>query len=643
MRFRKGISAGICILLLGSVFIMGACSSKKNDRADDGVQTADPDTIVKFDIHADYKEHQLNPEYDETSAVKIQLSDSGIQISDSGAVVKENTVTITKAGTYIVSGSLSDGRLMVDSRDTGYVRLVLDNVSITSRNSSAIYVKNADNVLITLPEGTENQVTDGKEYKAEDEEGSLNAAIYSKDDLVINGTGNLAVTGNYNHGIQSKDDLVIISGNIQVHSAGDGIVGKDSVVIKEAVITVEAGGDGIKSTNAVQDKGYIYLDDPDITVTAANDGIQAETCMVIERGVYAITAGGGSSNAPAKQRDESAPGMGKPDGGYPGMREEMMPEQDSGDDTASDSAKGIKAGVDITINGGIFTCDTSDDTIHSNSSITINNGTMTLASGDDGIHSDTVLSVNGGEIEITKSYEGMESAGICVNEGKITLRADDDGINAAGGSAASAMGGRPGQNPFSGAGDYEMVFNGGTVLVYAAGDGLDSNGKIVINGGRLWIEGPTDGGNSAIDYESGLEINGGTLFAAGSAGMAEAPTGGSQYSLMINFDSVLQQGTEVTVRDSEGTGILSSTPGRIYQSVIFSSPDLQKGNTYDILINEELYTSVSVSDIVTIHGTVGGMNGGMGRPGGRREHPGDRGEGSLEFPEDRNRGTEGGI
>lgn len=225
------------------------------------------------------------------------MSDSGIQVSDSGAVVQGNTVTITKAGTYIISGSVSDGQVIVDSSEEGYVWLVLDNVSITSQNSSAIYVKSADNTLITLPEGTKNEVTDGKDYVFEGEETSLNAAIYSKDDLFINGTGSLTVTGNYNHGIQSKDDLVIISGNITVHSAGDGIVGKDSVVIREAVITVEAGGDGIKSTNAVQDKGYIYLDNPNITITAANDGIQAETCMVIEDGIYDIITGGGSGNA----------------------------------------------------------------------------------------------------------------------------------------------------------------------------------------------------------------------------------------------------------------------------------------------------------------------------------------------------------
>ncbi len=443
MRFRKSMISGLCLLLVGTAAMMGACSSKKDGNINDSDKSINTTTaanepvagnegnqaesgdsensadITKFDINVSYKDKQLNTVYDETAATKIQLSDSGIQVSDSGAVVQGNTVTITKAGTYIISGSVSDGQVIVDSSEEGYVWLVLDNVSITSQNSSAIYVKSADNTLITLSEGTKNEVTDGKDYVFEEEETSLNAAIYSKDDLFINGTGSLTVTGNYNHGIQSKDDLVIISGNITVHSAGDGIVGKDSVVIREAVITVEAGGDGIKSTNAVQDKGYIYLDNPNITITAANDGIQAETCMVIEDGIYDIITGGGSGNASTKDNGEFNHGWGNWGGGRPGMREDMEP--DSNNDTVSDSAKGIKAGVDITINGGVFTCDTSDDAIHSNNSITINKGTMTMASGDDGIHSDTILTIYGGEIEITKSYEGIESANIYVNDGTITL------------------------------------------------------------------------------------------------------------------------------------------------------------------------------------------------------------------------------
>ena len=664
MRLRKSVIAGLCLLLAGTTTMMGACSSKKDgnindsdksvntttaanepDAGNDGNQMESGDSentadITKFDINVSYKDKQLNTTYDETAAAKIQLSDSGIQVSDSGAVVQGTTVTITKAGTYIISGSVSDGQIIVDSSDEGYVWLVLDNVSITSQNSSAIYVKSADNTLITLPEETKNEVTDGKDYVFEGEDTSLNAAIYSKDDLFINGTGSLIVNGNYNHGIQSKDDLVIISGNITVHSAGDGIVGKDSVVIKEAVITAETGGDGIKSTNAAQDKGYIYLDNPNITITAGNDRIQAETCMVIEDGIYNIITGGGSGNASTKENGEFNRGWGNWGGGRPGMRENTEP--DSNDDTVSDSAKGIKAGVDITINGGVFTCDTSDDAIHSNNSITINKGTMTMASGDDGIHSDTILTIYGGEIEITKSYEGIESANIYVNDGTITLTASDDGFNAAGGSDGSAVNGRPGQNPFSGAGDYEMVFNGGTIRVCAEGDGLDSNGKIIVNGGSIRVEGPTDGGNSAVDYESGLEINGGTLIAAGSAGMAEAPTGGSQYSVMINFDSAYQGGTEVTVRDSDGNEILNYTPDRLYQSVIFSSPDLQKGNTYDIFINKESYTTVTISDIVTTSGASGGMHGGMQKqPGGKREQPGDTDEGMKKQLDDMNRGTEG--
>ncbi len=657
MRLKRYMIAGLCVSLMSVSTLTAACTSQKdgdskesdisvnhtaasNDNSEDesaGNQEDSDDTadITKFDITVDYKDKQLNTDYDESTATKIQLSDSEIQVDGSGASVEGTTITITKAGTYIITGSISDGQILVDSSEEGYVWLVLNDASITSQDSAGIYIKNADNTLITLPEGTENEVTDGKEYVFEGEDTSLNAAIYSKDDLFINGTGSLTVNGNYNHGIQSKDDLVIISGNIVVHSAGDGIVGKDSVVIKEADIVIDAGGDGIKSTNATQDKGYIYLDNPKITITAANDGIQAETCMVIENGTYNITTGGGSVNASTDENGEFNQEWGNWGGRRPKMGGEMAPpEMNNGDDavggtafttdngitgdsdtdtaTTSDSAKGIKAGVDITMNGGTFTCDTSDDTIHSNNSITINNGSVTMASGDDGIHSDSILTINGGKIEITKSYEGIESANIYVNDGTINLTASDDGFNAAGGSDASAINGRPGQNPFSDTGNYEMVFNGGTIQVSADGDGLDSNGTIIINGGTILVDGPTSGGNSAVDYESGLEINGGTLFAVGSAGMAEAPTGGSQYSVMINLDTSYQGGTELTVKDSDGNTILTYTPGKGYQTIIFSTPELEKGETYSLYSNGEQSTTVIISDTVTTSGVSGGMNGGRG-------------------------------
>lgn len=666
MRLKKLMIASLCVSLISASTLLSACSSKsdgasnttsekdttieenqekaqeESEENEDSTNTAD---ITKFDITVEYKDKQLNTAYDESAATKIELSDSGIQVDGSGATVEDGTVTITKAGTYVISGSVSDGQIVVDSEEEGYVWLVLNNANITNQSSSAIYVKNADNTLITLPEGTKNEVTDGKEYVFEGDDTSLNAAIYSKDDLFINGTGSLTVNGNYNHGIQSKDDLVIISGTISVQSTGDGIIGKDSVVIKEAEIVINAGGDGIKATNATQDKGYIYLDNPNITIVAGNDGIQAETCMVIEKGTYDITTGGGSSNASAKENGEFNQGWGNWGGDRSNTNGDMTPPQnksnssdnsatgisaitsenqtaDSSTDsttTTSDSAKGLKAGVDITINGGTFVLDCSDDTIHTNNSITISDGKITAASGDDGMHSDTILTINGGDIEITKSYEGIESSDIYINGGTITLTASDDGFNAAGGSDSSSVSGRPGQNQFSGAGDYTMTFNGGTVQVYASGDGLDSNGTIIVNGGTIYVDGPTSGGDSALDYETGLEINGGTLLTVGSIGMAESPTGGTQYSVMVNLDATCQAGTKLVIKDSTGNAVLTYTPSKVYQSIVFSTDTLKNGETYGVYVDDELKSTVTISSTVTVEGEGGmsggnrGMNGGGGR------------------------------
>ena len=646
MWLKRLMIACLCVTVMGFSTILMACNSNNNvddnesktqnqsvneNNIDDEENTDDTANISKFDISVDYKEKQLDVNYDNASATKINLSENSILVEGSNVTVDDTTATITSAGTYIISGTILDGQIVVDSQVQGYVWIVLNNANITNQSSSAIYVKNAENTLITLPQGTKNKITDGKDYVYAEEDTELNAAIYSKDDLFINGTGNLIVNANYNHGIQSKDDLVILSGNINIQSVGDAIIGKDSVVIKEAKIVIDSGADGIKATNAIQDKGYIYLDNPTITIEAQNVGIQAETCMVIVNGTYDITTGGGSQNASVKENGEFNNDWGNWGGGRPEMGGKMQPQSNNGnaeDETTttsetaaatSNSAKGIKAEVDITIQGGTFTFDTSDDTIHTNNSITINDGNMMISSGDDGIHSDTLLTINGGDIEIIKSYEGIESSSIYINSGNLVLTASDDGFNAAGGNDLSSVNGRPGQNPFSGSDEYTLTFNGGTIQVDAAGDGLDSNGTVIVNGGTIYVDGPTNGGNSAVDYGTGFEINGGLIFTAGSTGMAVAPLGGSQYSVMVNLDTSYQGDTEMTVQDSLGNIVLRYTPGKVFQSIIFSSEQLKNGETYTIYADEVQCTTVTISSIVTTSGNQGGMNGGMQGGGGGRD------------------------
>ena len=170
-------------------------------------------------------------------------------------------MTITAAGTYVVSGSLDDGQIVVDTEDKETVRLVLNGADITCSTSAPIYVKSADKIILILADGTENQVTDGDSYVLEDAESDEpNAAIFSKSDLTINGDGSLIVKANYNDGIASKDDLKIVSGDITVDAVNDAIKGRDCIGVKDGTIKVTAGGDGLQSTNDEDpEKGFICI------------------------------------------------------------------------------------------------------------------------------------------------------------------------------------------------------------------------------------------------------------------------------------------------------------------------------------------------------------------------------------------------
>lgn len=659
---RKNLISIICISVLSVSVVLSGCqsksSSKNNSEVSNQTSTLDEDetdtsNISKFEIDPDYTVDELDYDYDEAEVVAITLNGDNIRCKSSDVKIDGSTITIQKAGTYLLSGTLTDGNIIVDSDDKENVRLIFNGVEISNSTTTPLFIKNAEKTIVTLVDGTENTLSDSENYMLDDESNNEpNGTIFSKDDLVINGLGSLTINANYNHGIQSKNLLKIISGNIDIISNGDSIIGKDGVIVKEAVINIESQEDGIKATKVEENKGYIYLDNPEITIKAKKDGIQAVTCLYVKDGKYNIETGETNENS------------------------------QSNSDTSTDySRKGMKAGVDITIENGEYTIDSEDDGIHSNNSITVNAGTVNIASKDDGVHADTELTINNGDIKVSESDEGLEAKYITINDGNIDITSSDDGINASSGSSttldsgnAPGAGNRPemptnengeadtntgnrpempanengevdtnagnrpempanenGENtlgnnsrmmPGGGRGGFaesdgsEFVINGGIVHVNAGGDGIDSNGTITINGGEIYVDGPTSGGDGALDYADTCEINGGILVAAGSIGMATAPTSGStQYSVNTAFSKTYNGGTKVTVKDSSGNEVLTYTPAKNFQSFVFSTDKLKSGETYTIYAGDTQEGTFTVSDITT---TVGNVSSGMGggKPGG---------------------------
>jgi lipopolysaccharide export system protein LptA len=600
--------------------IQSASSSETGASTESIAAAATPDSM-------DWNEDDLEASWDLTGTSYITLNGDSLSFAGEGAVVSGNRVTIVSGGTYVISGRLNDGQIIVSSEDMKTVHLVLDGAEISCSTSAPLYVADAGKAVITLAGGTKSTVTDGETYvyeaAGEDEPG---AAIFSKSDLTINGTGSLTVNANFNNAIQSKDVLKIVEGTITINAVNDGIKGRDSVAIRNGNIKITSGGDGIQSNNDEDpEKGTVIIQGGNLDIIAGLDGIQAETAMAITGGQITVVSGGGSSNAPARNT-------------LPGDRGLTVVQ--TLDDEAS--TKGLKAGTNLTIAGGTINVDACDDALHSNGSLAIYSGETYLVSGDDGIHADTSLVVDGGNVEIKGSYEGMESAHVTINEGNIHIQSSDDGINVKGENGEDQFMRPPGQVPEA-AGDNFLIINGGYIAINASGDGLDINGSIKMTGGQLTISGPTANDNSALDYYGTFEITGGYLVAAGSSGMAQAPSlSSTQNSVLVNLASAQAAGTIIHIETEDGEDILTYTSPKPFQSVVLCSLALQDGTTHviytggsatgtatDGIYSGGSYTPGSQIDTFTISSTVttiGSGGGFQGGPGGRGQRDIPNGE-----------------
>lgn len=581
-------------------------SSTASSTSDSDTSKAEASTAsANKAVNTNFTARDMEVGYEETEAIKISCSGNEFTINGNGATAKDGVLTISQEGTYVLSGSIDEGRIVIDVSDQEKVQLVLNGFSIKCTTHSPLFIKSADKVFITLKEDTQNTITDGTSYTAlADDESNVDAAIFSRADMTINGSGTLTVNGNMKNGIVSKDDLTITGGTITVNAKNNGICGKDCVKIADGTITVKSEGDGIKSDNSEDtSKGYIYICGGKININSTTDAIQAETLLTIEKGEITLNTGGGSENS-----SKTAKGEDNPQWGRWGQENTTS----TNDDTAS--AKGLKAGSDIKISNATITADTSDDSIHSNSNVTIESGSLNLKSGDDGIHADTSTIINGGNILIEKSYEGIEGSNVTISGGTVELTASDDGINAAGGNDGSAMGGRPGQNNFNENSDTYIKITGGKLTVNASGDGLDSNGSLTVEGGETYVNGPTNSGNGALDYDSTATISGGIIVAVGSSGMAQGFSDSStQCSILYNLSNSYSEGDKITLADSNGKEVLSYTATKQFNSVLISTPELTKDGKYKLTVGNDSY-DIEMSSTVYSNGSSGmggGMQGGM--------------------------------
>jgi len=496
--------------------LFSACEKAIND--DDNYSTFEEDTT-------DYS-------WDTSEMALITFSGSTVTVIPSNAaVITGSFVTIKAAGTYCLTGTTDNSRLIVDTDDETPVRLIFDEVSIKCTNSAPVFIKNAKKTLIYLEKGTNNYLSDGESYATT---GEPNAALFSNSDLVIYGDGSLVVTGNYNDGISTDDGILIKSGTLNITANDDGIRGKDYLFIQNGNITINSEGDGFKSDNeSVAGAGYIYIDSAIVKITSSCDAISAFSDIVINNGSFILSPAGGLSGSFAT------------------------------------SAKGVKGLSSVTINNGTFSISAPDDAIHSDNSVTINGGIFAIATKDDAIHANSSVIINDGTINTSQSYEAIESASIVINGGYISMITSDDGINATKGSRTEMN-------------DGSMAsINGGTLIINSSkGDPLDSNGDASLTGGKVILQGPSSQPEVAIDVNGSFKISGGFLIASGpnSGNMIEGPaTSSVQYSIMAKTSSTLSSSTLFHIEDGSGNNLVTFKPVRSSYYIVFSSPSLSNG------------------------------------------------------------------
>ncbi len=382
-----------------------------------------------FTVEDQFSERDQDASYEASEATKITLAGTSITVEGSGASVDGTTVTVTEKGTYVISGTLTDGQIIVDTEDK--VQLVLDGAEVTNSDSACIYVKNADKVFVTLAEGSKNVLSDtGAEYVTDGDE-EVDGVIYSKDDICFNGTGTLTVNAAYKHAIVGKDDLKMVSGTYNLTAADKGIMAEDSVRILAADITVNSGDDAIHAdTDDDETKGYVYIAGGTLTLTAGDDGIHAETALVVDDGVIniancreglegaTITVNGGDIQLEAQDDGLNATGFsssedgsdvddtGDTGGNFAGGQSGEMPDFENM--TPSDMENGDFAGGQTGGFGGGFMMDASEDAV-----LTINGGNIYVNAGGDGLDSNGYIYVYGGTVTVDGPTNDGNSALDC--------------------------------------------------------------------------------------------------------------------------------------------------------------------------------------------------------------------------------------
>lgn len=590
MKKNKKLLAFFCI----SALAFSGCN--KSSTKDNTTPTPPLTEVVE---EADmFTNSDFKTDYDNEKCVAVSFNGDSISCTSKAVSISGTTVVLKDDGTYIFSGTLDDGRIIVDADKNAKPHLIFNGVSISNKTTAPLYVLGADKVFVTLADGTVNVLANTETFSDSDN-AKIDGTVFSKQDLTFNGGGALTITSASGHGIVCKDDLVFTGGTYTIQSASHSVDANDSVRITNVNMTLSAGKDGVHAENSEDTAlGFVYIKDGSLKISAEGDGISAGSSMQINDGTFEIVSGGGSENAEKPGSDSwgDFPGgsnrPGRP-GGSPMPRATTPVPLAATSEDSSSSLKALKAAGNLLIRGGTFIINCADDAVHSNASATISGGTFTIASGDDGFHADDTLTVTGGSIAISECYEGLEGLHVVVSGGNIKLKASDDGINAACGTDASGTGGFRGDDNFaprpgmgggmSSSSNGSIVISGGTLYINSSGDGIDANGTLEISGGHTTVVGPTTGDTATLDYDKNASISGGTFIGTGASGMAQTFSTSTQGVIAFRLNTQAA-GTSITLKDADGKTLITHEPELSFAVVILSTPQMKKGETYTVTV-----------------------------------------------------------
>lgn len=667
IRNQKKITALVITGALTMSLVTGC--SKSTDSSTSGsaatATTSDASTAegsvstINFTKSEMFTDRDSDPSYDEASASTITFSESDVSSSSDSVTISDSSttsndakdsdtndttassctaVTISEAGTYILTGSASNAQVIIDADKETKIQLVLDNLTLSCKSSAPIYVRNADKVFITLADGSSNTLATTGEFVAIDGN-NIDAVIFSKDDLTLNGSGSLTINSPYGHGIVSKDDLVVTGGTYTMTCAKHGLSGKNSVRILGGTFDLTVTKDGIHASNDDDENlGYIYIAGGTFTINSDDDGMHADSTLYIEDGTIDIqksyeglegqtitiqdgdidivssddginATNGSGSNDSTDNQGKGGLENGQMPGDPPSGDNQMPGNPPSGDSfdpsNNSNNGNGKPQGNSPSDNNQRPSSPPSDDSFDPSQNPDQNNSTDTY----DNSTNNSIMTMNA--TAVTSGTQTSNSSDNAASS-KNTQFPDNNQMpeNPPSNSSADTSGSstsQPQGNTPSGMGGFDMdadescvlTINGGTVTINADGDGIDSNGYFYMNGGTVYVEGPESNGDSALDYGISATITDGYFLSTGYSGMAQSfGSDSTQYSYMLTLSSNTSGTTTVTLTDADGNVLLSHETSKSYNSIIVSCPELEVGSTYTLTAGD---TSQSITPTSTVN------------------------------------------